>query len=135
MYVCVCVVCVCVFVSACHKFHGIWLVELLRILSSTWMSLSRSDCTEQNVHKQLAQHSKEWIRIIGKSVNVAVCCCLSMSAMMYSKQYAAWALWTYVKNEDGLKNEDNHRNEDDLRNGDDHSLRQSKKLRQPQKWR
>ena len=67
------------------------------------------------------------------SVNFAVCCCQSMSAMMYLKQYAARPLWTYVKIEDGLKNEDNHRNEDDLRNGDDHSLRQSKKLRQPKK--
>ena len=46
--VCLCVcasVCVCVFVSVCHKFQGISLVELLRILSSSWMSLSRVGLT------------------------------------------------------------------------------------------
>ena len=106
---------------------SIWLLGLLWILSRSWMSLSRSDCTEQSVHKQLAQHSKEKIRIIGMSVNVAVCCCQSTTVMMYLKQHASWPLWTYVKIEDGLKKEDNRRNEDDPRNWDDHSLRKSKK--------
>ena len=113
-------------VRVCVSQISIWLLGLLWILSRSWMSLSRSDCTEQSLHKWL-----EKIRIIGMSVNVAVCCCQSTTAMMYLKQHAAWPLWTYVKIEDGLKNEDNRRNEDGLRNGDDHSLRKSKDLRQP----